>query len=80
MEPILNKKQSNFPNSINQNSTQLTTKEAGNQNKEMFVCLDDNELEKVTGSGSGLKYYAGLVYLTDADGALTHSTLIPQTD
>ncbi len=74
MEPILNQKQSNFSNSTNQNSTQLTAKQASNQNSKMFVCLDDNELEKVTGSGSenclfcrreasGLKYYAGLVFL-----------------
>ncbi|MGD1717794.1 ComC/BlpC family leader-containing pheromone/bacteriocin [Dapis sp. BLCC M172] len=66
MEPILNKKQSNFPNSINQNSTQLTTKEAGNQNKEMFVCLDDNELEKITGGGYSLSGYGGAVYLIEA--------------
>ncbi|WP_143438122.1 hypothetical protein [Hydrocoleum sp. CS-953] len=66
MEPISNKKQSNFPNSTNQNSTQPTTKQAGKQNNEMFVCLDDNELEKVTGGASGaasLAGYAGVVYL-----------------
>ncbi|WP_143438121.1 hypothetical protein [Hydrocoleum sp. CS-953] len=62
MEPILNKKQSNFSNSTNQNSTQPTTKQAGKQNREMFVCLDDNELEKVTG-GCG---YVGVVFL-DSD-------------
>ncbi|NET75459.1 MULTISPECIES: hypothetical protein [Okeania] len=67
MEPILNQKQSNFPNSTNQNSTQPTTKQTGKQNKEMFVCLDDKELEKVTGSLSNLtgnlSGYGGAVYL-----------------
>ncbi len=64
MEPILNQKQSNFPNSTHQNSTQPTAKQAGKQNKEMFVCLGDNELEKVTG-GRG---FAGVVYLIDESG------------
>ncbi|MGD1703729.1 hypothetical protein [Dapis sp. BLCC M229] len=80
MEPMLNQKQSNFPNSTNQNSTQATTKQAGKQNREMFVCLDNYELEKVTGSGgSGLKYYAGLAFLQSVDPD-DDSTLILPTD
>ncbi|MGD1717793.1 hypothetical protein [Dapis sp. BLCC M172] len=67
MEPILNKKQSNFSNSTNQNSTQPTTKQAGKQNNEMFVCLDDNELDKVTGgcplAAGPLAGYVGVAYI-----------------